>query len=181
MRQRFQEEGYVRHKTLYKQKRRILSEMKVNFDEKDIKILEVLQENGRAPYSEIARRIGISEAAVYTRIQKMIKQGLIKKFQVIVDADKLGFGLTAFVAVSAHPGKYEKVLRELAKIDEAQEVYDVTGDYYCLIKLRVQDREDLAKILDKIGSLDGVVSTETRIVLRTVKEDYALPLKIIQS
>ena len=176
MRQRFQEEEYVRHKTLYKQKRRILSEMKVNFDEKDIKILEVLQENGRAPYSEIARRIGISEAAVYTRIQKMIKQGLIKKFQAIVDADKLGFGLTAFVAVSAHPGKYEKVLQELAKIDEAQEVYDVTGDYYCLLKLRTDDRKSLAEILDRIGSLDGVASTETRIVLRTIKEDYTLPL-----
>lgn len=150
--------------------------MRPPYDEKDLKILEILQENGRAPYSEIARKIGISEAAVYTRIQKLLKAGLIKKFQAILNPEKLGFGLTAFVAVSAHPGKYDKVLRELSKIEEAQEIYDVTGDYYCLLKLRVSDRETLAEILDKIGSLEGVVSTETRIVLRTIKESYSYPL-----
>jgi len=150
--------------------------MKPSYDEKDLKILRILQENGRASYSEISKKIGISEAAVYTRVQKMIKSGLIKKFQAILDPEKLGFSLTALVAVSAHPKKYDEVLRELSQIREAQEVYDVTGDYYCLLKLRVSDRETLTKILDEIGSLEGVVSTETRIVLRTVKETHELPL-----
>ena len=151
--------------------------MRPLFDEKDIRILRILQENGRVSYSEIARKLGISEAAVYARVQKLVKQGIIRNFRAILDPEKLGSQLTAFVAVSANPGKYEKVLRELSKIEEAQEIYDVTGDYYCLVKLRAPDRETLAKILDRIGSLDGVVATETRIVLRTIKESQVLPLR----
>ncbi len=151
--------------------------MRPLFDEKDIRILRILQENGRVSYSEIARKLGISEAAVYARVQKLVKQGIIRNFRAILDPEKLGYQLTAFVAVSANPGKYEKVLRELSKIEEAQEIYDVTGDYYCLVKLRAPDRETLAKILDRIGSLDGVVATETRIVLRTIKESQVLPLR----
>jgi Lrp/AsnC family transcriptional regulator for asnA, asnC and gidA len=150
--------------------------MKSLHDEKDLEILRVLQENGRASYSEIAKRLGLSEAAVYTRIQKLMRHGLIKKIQAVVDSEKLGFNLTAIVAVKAQPSRYEYLLKELSEIPEIVEIYDVTGDYYCLLKLRLQNREALAKLLDRIGAMDGVISTDTRIVLRTIKESYSLPL-----
>jgi len=150
--------------------------MKSLHDEKDLEILRILQENGRASYSEIAKKLGLSEAAVYTRIQKLIKQGFIKKIQAIVDSEKLGYNLTAIVAVKAQPSKYDSLLQELSTVPEIVEIYEVTGDYYCLLKLRLPNREILAKILDKIGSLEGVISTDTRIVLRTIKESYSLPL-----
>ena len=150
--------------------------IKHGLDEKDLKILEILQDDGRASYSQISRILGMSEAAIYSRIQKLLKLGVIRRFQAILDPDKLGFTLTAFIGVTAHPAKYEDVLKALAEIPEIQEIHDVTGDYYCLVKLRARGKESLAKILDQIGSLDGVASTETRIVLRTIKEDYALPI-----
>ncbi|MCF8885456.1 MAG: Lrp/AsnC family transcriptional regulator [Nitrososphaerota archaeon] len=150
-------------------------------DEKDLEILKALQENGRASYSEIAKRLGLSEAAVYTRIQRMIKQGVIKKIQAIIDPEKLGFNLTAIIAVKAQPSKYEQLLNELSKMSEILEIHDVTGDYYCLLKIRVTSRESLAKLLDKIGSMEGVLSTDTRIVLRTIKESYALPLELLST
>ena len=154
----------------------IAMKLKHSLDEKDLKILEILQSDGRASYSQISRNLGMSEAAIYSRIQKLLKSGVIRRFQAILDPDKLGFTLTAFIAITAQPAKYEDVLKALAEIPEIQEIHDVTGDYYCLIKLRTDGRESLAKILDHIGSLDGVASTETRIVLRTIKEDYALPI-----
>jgi Lrp/AsnC family transcriptional regulator for asnA, asnC and gidA len=150
--------------------------MKSLHDEKDLEILRILQENGRASYSEIAKKLGLSEAAVYTRIQKLMKHGLIKKIQAVVDSEKIGFNLTAIVAVKAQPSKYEYLLKELSEIPEIVEIYDVTGDYYCLLKLRLQNREALAKLLDRIGAMDGVISTDTRIVLRTIKESYSLPI-----
>jgi len=153
----------------------IAMKLKHGLDEKDLKILEILQSDGRASYSQISRNLGMSEAAIYSRIQKLLKSGVIRRFQAILDPDKLGFTLTAFIAITAQPAKYEDVLKALAEIPEIQ-IHDVTGDYYCLIKLRTDGRESLAKILDHIGSLDGVASTETRIVLRTIKEDYALPI-----
>ncbi|MCL7382904.1 MAG: Lrp/AsnC family transcriptional regulator [Thaumarchaeota archaeon] len=150
--------------------------MKSLRDEKDLEILRILQENGRASYSEIAKKLGLSEAAVYTRIQKLMKHGFIKKIQAVIDSEKLGFNLTAIVAVKAQPSKYEYLLKQLSEIPEIVEIYDVTGDYYCLLKLRLQNREALAKLLDRIGAMDGVISTDTRIVLRTIKESYSLPL-----
>ncbi|MCS7125654.1 MAG: Lrp/AsnC family transcriptional regulator [Aigarchaeota archaeon] len=150
--------------------------MKPTYDEKDLEILKILQENGRASYSEIAKKLGLSEAAVYTRIQKLIKQGVIKKIQAILDSEKLGLNLSAIIAVKAQPSKYENVLRELSQMSEISEIYDVTGDYYCLLKLKVSNREALAKLLDKIGSMDGVIATDTRIVLRTIKESYTISL-----
>ena len=144
--------------------------MKAGLDEKDLMILNILQENGRASYSEIAKKLGISEAAAYSRVKKLIKQGYIKKFQAVIDENKIGKMLTAFIAVKAQPNLYDKVLETLVSFPEVQEVHDVTGDYYCLLKLKVKDREALAKILDDIGKMDGVVSTETRVVLRTLKE-----------
>lgn len=155
--------------------------MRAITDEKDLEILKALQENGRASYSEIAKRLGLSEAAVYTRIQRMIKQGVIKKIQAIIDPEKLGFNLTAIIAVKAQPSKYEQLLNELSKMSEILEIHDVTGDYYCLLKIRVTTRENLAKLLDRIGSMEGVLSTDTRIVLRTIKESYTLPLEFLST
>ncbi len=149
---------------------------KSDIDSRDLKILSILQKNGRASYSEIARKMGMSEAAIYSRIQKLIKSGAVKKIQAIIDPEKLGFTVTAFISVVAQPMKYDKVLAKLTAIPGILEIHDVTGEHYCLVKARTKDKESLAKILDKIGSLDGVTSTETKIVLRTIKEDYELPL-----
>ncbi|MCS7132318.1 MAG: Lrp/AsnC family transcriptional regulator [Nitrososphaeria archaeon] len=149
---------------------------KIDVDHKDLRILAILQGDGRASYAEIAKDLDMSEAAVYSRIQKLLKNHVIKKIQAILDPEKLGYNVTAFIAVTAQPAKYTKVLEDLSKISEVLEVHDVTGQHYCLVKVRTKDKEELAKILDKIGALDGIISTETRIVLRTIKESYDLPI-----
>jgi len=149
---------------------------KANLDKKDLRILSILQKDGRASYSEIARKMGMSEAAIYSRVQRLIKSGAIKKIQAILDPEKLGYVITAFISITAQPPKYNKVLKALSEIPETLEVHDVTGEHYCLVKVRVKDKETLTKTLDKIGTLDGVMSTETRIVLKTLKESYDLPL-----
>ncbi len=145
-------------------------------DRKDLEIIRILQENGRASYSEISKKVGMSEAAVYSRVKKLLELGVIKRIQAIVDAEKLGYSVTAFIAVTVRPPKYEEVLEKLSAMPEILEVHDVTGEYYCLVKVRARSNEELARILDEVGRLDGVTSTETKIVLRTMKEDYRLPM-----
>lgn len=154
---------------------------KGGLDQKDLQILRILQENGRASYSEIAKKIGMSEAAVYSRVQKLLKLRVVKKIQAIIDSEKLGYGVTAFIMINAQPSKYEKVLENVSLIPEVMEVHDITGEHYCLIKARARSNEELARILDEIGRLDGVISTETKIVLRTIKERYDLPLASLDS
>jgi len=82
----------------------------------------------------------------------------------------VGKGVLAFVLIKADPKMYKSMLETLKEMDEIYELYDVTGEYYCLAKIRVGSREELANLLDKIGEVEGVLSTYTLYVLKVLKE-----------
>jgi len=140
-------------------------------DEVDKAILRRLQKDARVSFNEIAKEVGTSEATVFVRIKKLQKNGVIRAFRAIVNPDSVGKQVTAFALVRAEPKSYAKVLAELQNLDDVCEVYDVTGAYYSIIKMRTSTSEQLAKVLDKIGEIDGIVGTETVIALRTIKEE----------
>ncbi|MEM4151276.1 MAG: winged helix-turn-helix transcriptional regulator, partial [Nitrososphaerota archaeon] len=75
----------------------------MRLDKRDVKILSILQEDGRASYSSIARQLNISEAAVYARVSKLVKEGVIKGFTAILDDSKLNLGIGAFIGLRATP------------------------------------------------------------------------------
>jgi len=143
-------------------------------DEIDKELLRILQDNAKTPYSKISKRLGVSEATVHLRIRKLLKKGVIKRFQAIVDPEKVGKGTVAIIALTADPRKYEEVLEKLKEIPDVYEIYDVTGEYYTILKVRVGSREELTKVLDEIGRIEGVESTRTMFVLRTIKEETRL-------
>jgi len=143
----------------------------IKLDHVDKKILEILQENAKTPYSQIASQVGISEATVHLRIKKLVAAGVIKRFQAIVDPEKVGKKVTAIIAVIATPQKYSQVLKQLEKLEDVYEIYDVTGEYSTILKVRVKNKEELARLIDLVGSIDGVESTKTMYVLRAIKED----------
>lgn len=148
----------------------------VELDEVDKKILEILQENAKTPYSKISKEAGVSEATIHLRIKRLMEKGVIKRFQAIVDPEKVGKGIVAIIAIITEPRKLDFVLEELAKMDEVYEIYDVTGEYYAILKVRVSNRDELAKVLDMIGKIDGVISTKTMYVLRVIKEELKIKI-----
>lgn len=158
--------------------RRVMSEQvsEVKLDHIDKKILEILQDNAKTPYSQIASQLGISEATVHLRIRKLVNAGIIKRFQAVVDPEKVGKKVTAIIAVIAIPQKYNQVLKQLERMPEVYEIYDVTGEYSTILKVRVRNKEDLAKLIDEIGGIDGVESTKTMYVLRVIKEDTRIKI-----
>lgn len=144
---------------------------RVVLDEIDRGLLRILQENAKTPYSKISKELGISEATVHLRIRKLVKQGVIKRFQAIVDPAKVGRDVVAIIALTADPRKYDSVLERLKSMPDVYDVYDVTGEYYTLLKVRVGSKEELTRVLDEIGKIDGVESTRTMFVLRVIKEE----------
>lgn len=152
------------------------SQQSIVLDEIDKGLLRILQENAKTPYSKIARQLGISEATVHLRIKKLLKLGVIKRFQAIVDPEKVGKDVVAIVALTADPKKYESVLEKLKEIPNIYEIYDVTGEYYTILKIRVGSREELTRVLDEIGRIDGIESTRTMFVLRTIKEESRIEI-----
>lgn len=150
--------------------------MSSEIDEVDKVILEMLQDDARSSFRKIAQKIGVSEATIFVRVKKLLTRGVISRFTAIVSPEHVGKGLTAFVLISADPKKLQAVFEALNEIDDICEIYDVTGSYYGVVKIRTKDREELKKIIDKIGLIDGIARTETAIVLKSVKEETKINL-----
>ena len=145
-------------------------------DETDKEILKVLQKNSRTPLREISKRVDLAESTVYERIKKLKEKGVIKKFTIIPDPEALGFNLLAFILIKARAGKYADVAKELVKYPEIVEIYENTGDYDMILKIRTRNSTELNEFLNKIGEIDGVVATHTMVVLKIHKETTELPI-----
>ena len=150
----------------------------MQLDDKDIQILELVQRDARLPQAEIGRRVGLSTAAVNERLKKLEQRGAIVGFAAVVDGARVGCDITAFVEVFIeHPRHENEFVARMKEIPEVQEVHHVTGEFSCLLKLKVWDRRALQRLLlDEINSLPGVRQTRTVIALSTSKEDFRIPL-----
>jgi Lrp/AsnC family leucine-responsive transcriptional regulator len=148
-------------------------------DDIDRKILNIIQSDARASHSEIAKAVGMATSAVFERIRKLEKRGIIQGYETRINPKALDLGLVAFIFIQAreHIGKMETG-KLLAHIPEILEIHDVAGEDCYLVKVRVADTEALGSLLrDKIGPIDAVSSTRTTIVLTTIKETAQLPVE----
>jgi len=149
-------------------------------DPVDRQILGLLQDNARIPQAEIARTVGLAPSAVLERIRKLEARGVVRDYVAILDPRALDQRLLAFVAVRTTDRHGEvRVSDTLTLIPEVLEAHQVAGDDCLLLKIRARDTEHLSQILrERIGSVEGVRSTRTTIVLETIKESSRLPLAI---
>lgn len=154
--------------------------MKDIFDEIDIKILKMLQENAKIPQAEIASAVNLSLAAVNERIKKLERTGAIKRYTAVLDPKKLNVNITALIDVFVEHPKYEERFMEIMnEHEEVQECHRITGDFSFHLKVRVSNIESLENfVINVLNSLEGVRQTRTYIVLSTSKETISLPLSI---
>ncbi|WP_297421142.1 Lrp/AsnC family transcriptional regulator [Thermococcus sp.] len=150
--------------------------MRTGLDEVDKKILTILQKNSRTPLREISKEVGLAESTVYERIKKLKERGIIQKFTVMLDPESLGFNIMAFILIKSKAGMYTSVADELSRYPQIVEIYETTGDYDMLVKIRTNGSDELNEFLDRIGNVDGVVATHTMVVLKVHKETTELPL-----
>ncbi|MEM2321446.1 MAG: Lrp/AsnC family transcriptional regulator [Candidatus Bathyarchaeia archaeon] len=150
--------------------------MELEVDEIDREIIKMLQDDARVSFRKISERLKVSEATVFVRVRKLLKRNIIRGFTAIVSPEVLGKKITAFMLLKIDPKKLNNVLETLCRIDDVYEVYDVTGSYYAIVKVRTEDQSKLRKIIDDIGLIDGVISTETAIVLRSIKEETRIKI-----
>jgi len=148
-----------------------LEEKELAIDDLDIKIIKLLQEDSRLSYNKIAEKLGISVGTAYNRIKNLEERGIIKDYTIIVDPDKVGYGLTALILVQAEGKHLTEVESEIAKIDNVTSVYDITGEFDIAVIARFKDRDGLNKFIKSLVSLPYVKRTVTNVVLNVVKED----------
>jgi Lrp/AsnC family transcriptional regulator, regulator for asnA, asnC and gidA len=137
----------------------------------DKRIIEHLQEDGRRPFTQIAAALGVSEAAVRARTNRLVERGFLQIVGV-ADPEKLGFQ-QALIGVRCEPGKLLEVAESLAELPEVDYVVVTAGRFDILIEAVAEDNEGLLHFLnDRLQRIGGVRETETFTYLRLVKQTY---------
>jgi Lrp/AsnC family transcriptional regulator for asnA, asnC and gidA len=137
----------------------------------DKRIIEHLQADGRRPFTQIATELGVSEAAVRARTNRLIERGFLQIVGV-ADPGKLGFQ-QALIGIRCQPGRLVAVAEALAELPEVDYVVVTTGRFDILIETVSEDNEGLLRFLtQRLQAIDGVRDTETFTYLRLVKQTY---------
>lgn len=146
----------------------------MDIDEVDRKILAILQADGRAALSEIARRLDMGSATIHERTNALENAGYIREYRAVLDPELLGRNEVGFIRVNTIAGRSSEVAERLVEMTPIQEIHELTGDTDLLLKVRVSDRKELTEILREIGQYEGIEDTATDVALRSVKEEYTL-------
>ena len=134
-------------------------------------IIEQLQADGRRPYATIGRAVGLSEAAVRQRVQKLLDTGVMQ-IVAVTDPMQTGFARQAMIAISA-TGDVEAIADQLAKIDEVDYIVVTAGSIDIIAEVVVRDDAHLLRLVnDQIRCIEGVVRTESFLYLKLVKQTY---------
>ncbi|MEM2923457.1 MAG: Lrp/AsnC family transcriptional regulator [Candidatus Nitrosocaldus sp.] len=151
-------------------------------DELDMKIVSELMKDASISVPKLSKKINVNASVVYSRIKRLIKLGLIKKYTIIVNEEMLGYNVKAVTGINMDSKMRDSIISGLMKIPEVREIAEVTGRFDILITLTAKTLDEIHHIVsDKIGRLDGVQRTETFIEMkRTIKEptfsEVVLPL-----
>ncbi len=130
-------------------------------DELDLKILRILQKDGRASYADIARQLGIPQSTVRFKVNRLLNMGVIKRFTAILNPYKLGYKITLIVLLRIKTKKLYEIFREVADMPEAHHVLQITGKYDIAAIFHAKDMDHVNKIMNKVKGIDGVLDTET--------------------
>ena len=140
-------------------------------DDVSMRIIRELQHDGRRPYTSIAKTIGLSEAAVRQRVQRLIDAGVMQ-IVAVTDPMQLGFARQAMIGIRC-TGDTTKVAEKLAAIESVDYVVLTAGSFDAIVEVVCEDDDDLLDLLNtQIRALPGVISTETLVYLRLVKQQY---------
>jgi len=146
-------------------------------DATDRQLVTALRENGRIPFAELGRQVGLSGPAVQERVRRLEERGVITGFTTAVDAASVGLGVSALIGVTVSDGaETDDVGRRLRDVPEIEDCWFVAGDENFVTKVRAGDVAALEAVVTKLRRLRGVARTRTTVVLSTRWEGRPAPL-----
>ncbi|WP_270087479.1 Lrp/AsnC family transcriptional regulator [Sphingobacterium sp. SYP-B4668] len=136
-------------------------------DDFDIRILKMLDKDGRMAYSAIANEMGVSNTMIHQRIARMVEQGILEGTKPMLNEKKLGYDWGAFTSLSLEKDHdSQRVIEELKKIPEVTECYFITGNYTLYIKIIAKNHEHMRQLLyEEIDNIPGIAKTDSIIEL----------------
>ncbi|KMK75004.1 Lrp/AsnC family transcriptional regulator [Alkalihalobacillus pseudalcaliphilus] len=149
----------------------------MKIDEIDRGILTLLTENGRMSYVDIAKKLNLSRVAIRERMNQLMENGVIEKFSVVINSDKVGKKVSAFFEVDCEPTYLVDVAQKLADNPKVASCYQMTGPSTLHMHVLVKDFEELENFInEELYSLKGISRVESHILLRRFKSRSGLQL-----
>ena len=147
-------------------------------DEKDIEILRALQRNARLTNKELAAQVHLSTTPTYERVKRLERQGFIKQYATVLDANKLNKGFAVFCSVKLRRlnSDYALAFTEMIKqVPEVTECYNISGSYDYLLKIHAPNMKYYQEfVLNILGNIDHLGSLESTFVMDEIKHDFGL-------
>ena len=136
-------------------------------DNVDLKILNLLMQDAKIPYTEVAKKVFVSGGTVHVRMKKLEEMGVVNGTTLQMDYSKLGYDVTCFMGIYLQKSSlYDRVVTELKEIQEIVKIHYTTGNYNIFIKIHCKDTRHLKDVLhDRIQKVEGIERTETFISL----------------
>lgn len=152
--------------------------MTEKLDKVDLQILRTLQENARLTTKELAAQVSLSSTPVFERLKRLEREGYIKKYIAVLDADKLNQGFVVFCNVKLRRMNKDIAMeftRIVQQIPEVTECYNISGSYDYLLKIHAPNMKYYQEfIINVLGTVDSLGSLESMFVMDDVKHDYGL-------
>ena len=147
-------------------------------DKIDIKLLQILQQNSNITTKELAAKVNLSSTPVFERVRRLEKEGYIKRYVALLDAEKLNQGFVVFCNVKMHRMSHdiaEQFSQMVKGIPEVTECYNVSGSFDYLLKVHAANMKYYREfVLNVLGSIEGLGSIESTFVMDTIKNDYGI-------
>ncbi len=148
------------------------------FDELDLKLLFELTRDGSISVPILSKKLGISASVLYSRIKRLVRKKLIKKFTIEIDDSLLGINVKASVGINRDPKFKGEIHKKLLEINEIVSISEVTGRFDIILQVYTKDLEDLhIVVIDKVGKIDGIQNTETFVELQKTDKDPVYLIK----
>ena len=150
------------------------------FDSIDLAILRTLQDKAKLTTKDLAAAVHLTPTPVFERLKRLERQGIIKKYVAVLDAQKLNRAFVVFCSVKLSRMNHDIALdftRRIREIPEVTECYNISGDFDYLLKINVQDMAQYQQILlDKLGTIESLGSLKSSFVMDEVKHCYGISL-----
>jgi Lrp/AsnC family transcriptional regulator for asnA, asnC and gidA len=147
-------------------------------DKIDQKILSELTNDSSISIPKLSEKINVNSSVVYSRIKRLIKKKLIERFTIEINDKELGYGVKSLTGINMDSKQRDNVIQELFKIQGVREVSEVTGRFDILVTMYAENLGEMYRIVsDNIGKIEGVISSESFIEMKTRKKQMSYMLE----
>jgi len=141
----------------------------MSLDRLDLRIIRSLSQNARKPYSTIANELEVSDATVRKRVNRLVEEGIIKQFNLLLDYHRIGRIVKAFIGLRVNANKLMNVVGPLQDNPDVQVLYRTTGNVDLFVEVIFKDLEELKLFLEQELNIDGISYTEVTVVIGPYK------------